>query len=158
MLLHSKTHSLSRITSKLAQTTTFPIRLHCSNTWGKCRNPNQQRVFSSHGNALGNASVPQWVTGCWDMMLGVTTAVGCGWHVSVFGHLAAWPRGPSPSIHPHCPPCRVRGLQQVSAGAALLGWRGCMGMGGEVEALQRSANHCFPFRGAFSHVFCSLLI
>lgn len=35
---------------------------------------------------------------------------------------------------------------------------GCMGLGGEVEALQRSANHCFPFRGAFSHVFCSLLI
>lgn len=123
MLLHSKTHSLRRIASKLAHTTTFPIRLHCSNTWGKCRNPDQQRVFSSHGNALGNASVPQWVTGCWDMMLGVTTAVGCGWHVSVFGHLAAWPRGPSPSIHPHCPPCRVRGLQQVSAGAALLGWR-----------------------------------
>lgn len=31
---------------------------------GKCHNPNQQRVFSSHGNALGNASVPQRVAGC----------------------------------------------------------------------------------------------
>lgn len=99
--------------------TTLPIRLHSPDTWGEPQ-PGpfgaggfSWRCFGQCHPALAGSGVLVWDAGG-----GVTSSGGTGWHVLASHHLAAGSGGPSPPDDPHRPPCRLRGLQQVSAGGA----------------------------------------